>query len=129
MTSSSIAAITLLADRPDLAVRWAELHWREWGDEPGREELSWWVDDAAQTVRRTCVPVAFLALGHDGEDGEDGEVLGGVGPHQFDLVERRDRSPWVVGTIVRADRRGQGVGQALMAHLEAWAVAAGIERV
>jgi len=73
MTSSSIAAITLLADRPDLAVRWAELHWWEWGDEPGREELSWWVDDAAQAVRRTCVPVAFLALRHDGEDGEDGD--------------------------------------------------------
>lgn len=121
--TSSISAITLLADRPDLAAKWAELHWREWGNEAGREELSWWVDDASQAVRRTNVPVALIALGHDDE------VLGGVGLHQFDLEERRDRSPWVVGMIVRADRRGEGIGQALMAHLEAWAVNAAIEQV
>jgi GNAT superfamily N-acetyltransferase len=121
--TSCISAISLLADRPDLAAKWAELHWREWGNEPGREELSWWVDDASKAVQRTHVPVAFVALGrHD-------EVLGGVGLHQFDLDELRDRSPWVVGTIVRADRRGEGIGQALMAHLEAWAVNAGIEQV
>lgn len=120
---SSIATITLLADRPELAAAWAELHWRAWGDEPGREDLSWWVDDAAQAAQRTRVPVAFLALG------DRDEVLGGVGLHQFDIEERRDRSPWIVGTIVRADQRGAGIGQALMARLEAWAVSAGIEQV
>jgi N-acetylglutamate synthase-like GNAT family acetyltransferase len=118
-----VFAITLLADRPDLAARWAELHWREWGDEPGREALSWWVADATKAVQRTRVPVAFLALGrHD-------EVLGGVGLHQFDLEERRDQSPWIVGMIVRADLRGEGIGQALMAYLEAWALGASIEQV
>jgi N-acetylglutamate synthase-like GNAT family acetyltransferase len=121
--TSPIAAITLLADRPDLAAGWAELHWREWGREPGREELAWWVADAVRAVGRTSVPVAFLALGHDGE------VVGGVGLHQFDPEEQRDLSPWVVGTIVRTDRRGVGIGQALMAHLGAWAVSAGIEQV
>lgn len=120
---SPISAITLLADRPDLAVGWAELHWREWGKEPGREALSWWVDDAAKAVQRTHVPVAFIAVGrHD-------EVLGGVGLHQFDLIERRDRSPWVVGVIVRTEWRGQGVGQALMARMEAWAISVGIARL
>ena len=39
MTTSSFVTI-LLADRPDLAAKWPELHWREWGDEPGREQLS-----------------------------------------------------------------------------------------
>ncbi|WIG60430.1 MAG: hypothetical protein OJF49_003178 [Ktedonobacterales bacterium] len=120
---SSISSITLLADMPGLAAAWAELHWREWGDEPGREALSWWVEDAAQAVERTRVPVAFLALG----DRE--EVLGGVGLHEFDLEERRDRSPWIVGTIVRADQRGEGIGQALMAALEGWAINVGIAQV
>jgi GNAT superfamily N-acetyltransferase len=120
---SSISAFTLLADRPDLATQWAELHWREWGAAPGREELSWWVGDAAKAVQRTQVPIAWLALGpHD-------QVLGGVGLHEFDLEERRDRSPWVVGMIVRADLRGEGIGQALMAQLEAWASAAAIEQI
>jgi N-acetylglutamate synthase-like GNAT family acetyltransferase len=122
MTASAFA-ITLLADRPELAVGWAELHWREWGDEPGREELSWWVDAASQAIQRTSVPAAFIALG------PAGEVLGGVGLSQFDLEERRDRSPWIVGMIVRADLRDQGIGQALMARLGAWAITVGIEQV
>jgi hypothetical protein len=97
-----ISTITLLADQPDLAARWAQLHWIEWGNEPGREELTWWIDAAARAMQRTTVPVAFIALGGQGE------VLGGVGLNQFDVEERRDRSPWVVGTIIRADRRGEG---------------------
>ncbi len=119
----STVGITMLADRPDLAAGWAELHWREWGNEPGREELSWWIEDASRAVQRTSVPVAFIAIG------DDGEVLGGVGLHQFDLEERRDQSPWIVGMIVRADRRGDGIGQALMRRLESWAVAVGIEQL
>lgn len=122
MTASSFTTL-LLADRPDLAGKLAELHWREWGDEPGREQLSWWVANAAQAVRRTRVPLAVIALG------PDDEVLGGIGLHQFDLEARQDRSPWVVGTIVRPDRRGQGIGHALMASLEAWAAGIGIDQV
>ncbi|MEO7000343.1 MAG: GNAT family N-acetyltransferase [Ktedonobacterales bacterium] len=124
--TAPIATITLLADRPDLAAGWAELHWREWGiggNQPGREELSWGVNDAAQAMQRTTVPVAFLGLG------PDDAVLGGVGLHQFDLAERRDRSPWIVGVAVRSDRRGEGIGQALLAALEAWAVSVGIKRL
>jgi GNAT superfamily N-acetyltransferase len=121
--TASIAAITLLADRPELAAGWAELHWREWSSEPGRTQLSWWVEDAAQAVQRTRVPLAFIA------QGDGGEVLGGVGLHQFDLAERHDRSPWIVGMIVRADRRCEGIGQALLAHLESWAVTCGIAQV
>lgn len=117
------SSIILLADRPELATDWAELHWREWGKAPGREELSWWVDDAHKALNRTHIPAAFLAL-----DQYD-NVLGGVGLHEFDLEERQDRSPWVVGMITRVDLRGQGIGQALMAALEAWAFGAGIEQL
>jgi GNAT superfamily N-acetyltransferase len=121
MTASNFK-IVLLADRPDLAGKWAELHWREWGNEPGREELSWWVADAAKAVERTQVPAAVVAVG------PDDEVLGGIGMHQFDPEERPDRSPWVVGVIVRPDRRGQGIGHAMMASMEAWAAGIGIEQ-
>jgi GNAT superfamily N-acetyltransferase len=40
-----------------------------------------------------------------------------------------DRGPWVVGTIVHPDRRGQGVGTALMAALRGWAAGAGFDRL
>jgi GNAT superfamily N-acetyltransferase len=120
MTASSFT-ILLLADRPELASKWAELHWREWGDEPGREQLSWWVDVDSQAVQRTRAPLAVIAVG------PDDEVLGGVGLAEFDLEARQDRSPWVVGTIVRPHRRNQGIGHALMASLEAWAASIGID--
>src|SRR5579884_2958977 len=117
---SLLSRIILLADRPDLAAAWAELHWREWGTEPGREELSWWIADARRALHRERVPVAFLTLG------ADDTVLGGVSLHPFDLEERRDRSPWIVGMIVRPELRGQGIGHALIAALETWAKQAGI---
>lgn len=121
--SATIANVILLADRPDLAAKWAELQWRAWGDEPGREELSWWVDSAERCSGRTGLPVAFIAV----DDRDD--VLGGMGVQRFDLAARRDRSPWVVGVIVRPDRRNAGVGQALMAHVCAWAFEAGIPQL
>src|SRR5215470_7863991 len=52
-----------------------------------------------------AAPAAFIALD------AGGEVLGGVSLHQFDLAERRDLSPWLVGTILRAERRDKGIGQ------------------
>jgi hypothetical protein len=33
-------------------------------------------------------------------------ALGAVGLGLFDIEERRDRSPWLLGMIVRPDRRG-----------------------
>jgi GNAT superfamily N-acetyltransferase len=51
---------------------------------------------------------------------QDG-ALGAVGLGQFDIEERRDRSPWVLGLIVRPDRRAAGIGPLLLAHLEMWA--------
>jgi GNAT superfamily N-acetyltransferase len=61
--------------------------------------------------------------------GPDDDVLGGVGLAQFDLAERLDRSPWIVGTIVHPDRRGEGIGHALLARLEAWAAGMGIDHI
>jgi GNAT superfamily N-acetyltransferase len=49
-------------------------------------------------------------------------VLGGVGLAPFD-------PPEIVGTIVRPDRRGQGIGQRLLAELARWAAAAGHPRL
>jgi GNAT superfamily N-acetyltransferase len=57
-----------------------------------------------------------------------GEAVGGVTLKRAELTEeqRRGRTPWVGGMIVRSDRRGSGIGTMLMAHLEAWARAADI---
>jgi GNAT superfamily N-acetyltransferase len=47
--------------------------------------------------------------------------MGAVGLGEFDIEERRDRSPWVLGMIVVPQMRGLGIGGRLMGALEAWA--------
>jgi GNAT superfamily N-acetyltransferase len=54
-------------------------------------------------------------------------ALGAVGLGRFDIGERRDRSPWLLGLIVRRDRRGSGIGRLLFARLERWAYSQGYE--
>jgi GNAT superfamily N-acetyltransferase len=108
--------VSLLADRPACIPVVADLRWREWGHNPEPVEYAFWLDVTTKESGRTELPVTFVC-----ED-RSGDVLGAVGLDHYDLDERRDTSPWVTGTIVRADRRGLGAGSLLMNHLEAWAV-------
>ncbi len=48
---------------------------------------------------------------------------------EFDIEERRDRSPWVLGLIVGPDHRGTGIGRALTEHLTQWSTENGIPDV
>ena len=105
--------IHLLADHAHLIPAIGEMCWREWGHAPAPEDLTWWVETAAREAGRDRLPLTWVAI-----DGSGG-ALGRVGLGEFDIEERRDRSPWVLGTIVRPDRRGAGIGGLLMAHLEA----------
>src|SRR3954447_12035273 len=107
--------VSLLADSLTSAEAVAQMRWREWGHPPEPEALDWWRDITVREAGREELPVTFVA--HDAS----GEVVGAVGLDTYDLDERRATSPWVTGMIVRKDRRGQGVGQTLMHHLEHWA--------
>ena len=42
------------------------------------------------------LPVTWVAVG------VGGEAAGAVGLGEFDIAERRDRSPWVLGMVVRS---------------------------
>ena len=70
---SGAAPVHLLADRPQLIGAVGEMRWREWGDEPGREELSWWVDITARESGKQGLPVTWVAVD------EAGEAAGAVG--------------------------------------------------
>jgi GNAT superfamily N-acetyltransferase len=118
--------VALLAARPELMIPLARIRWSEWGDHPGREDLRWWVDTTRGEMGETGssgLPVTFVAVD------PAGEVLGGVGLIPVEHPELADRGPWVVGTIVRADHRGHGVGAALLSGLSRWAALAGIDRL
>jgi len=115
-------AVSFLADQPRLIGGVASLRWREWGHAPEPEDLDWWVEATTQESGRNEPPVTFVA--HDGR-----EALGAVGLGIFDIEERRDRSPWVLGLIVDPKHRAMGVGSALMERLVQWAGSNGIAEV
>jgi GNAT superfamily N-acetyltransferase len=120
---SGALSVHLLADRLHLAGAVGDMRWREWGDEPGRRELSWWVDVTAREAGREGLPVTWVAVD------EAGEAAGAVGLGEFDIAGRRDRSPWVLGLVVRRASRGQGAGRLLLSALEQFAAGQGYPRV
>ena len=110
-----LPTVTLLADSLTSAQAVADMRYQEWGRPPESEDPAWWLETTLREAGTEELPVTFVA-----KDALE-EVLGAVGLDEYDLDERRDTSPWVTGMIVRRDRRGVGVGRALMMRLEQWA--------
>lgn len=119
----SFIAVELLADRPDLIAELGTLRWHEWSRHPGREDPQWWIDTTRRETGRALPPVTFVAID------ETGSVAGGVGLVPVEHPELADRGPWVVGAVVRPDRRGLGVGGTLVTGLKLWAARTGIEQL
>jgi GNAT superfamily N-acetyltransferase len=114
-TDSSGVQIQLLADHPHLIPQVGEIRWKEWGHAPEPEQLEWWVDVTGREAGRETLPITWVAINHDSL------AVGAVGMGKFDIEERRDRSPWVLGMIVVPQYRGTGIGRKLMQALELWA--------
>jgi GNAT superfamily N-acetyltransferase len=121
--STSVVSIELLADHPHLVPAVGQIRWREWGHPPEPESLDWWIDVTAREAGRTDLPVSWVAIDIPGK------TVGAVGLGEFDIEERHDRSPWVLGMIVVAERRGLGIGGQLMEALESWARQRGYSQV
>ena len=107
-------AVELLADRSDLVEAVTDLRWREWGHAPEPTDRTWWRAATIRESGRSELPITWVASDSSG-------ALGAVGLGQFDIDERHDRSPWLLGMIVRPDRRGSGLGRLLLNSLESWA--------
>jgi GNAT superfamily N-acetyltransferase len=116
-------SIALLAEHPHLIEPVGEMRWKEWGRPPEPVERSWWVDVTRKESGREALPVTFVAV-----DGS-GEAVGAIALGEFDIDERRDTSPWLMGVIVRSDVRGLGVGRTMLTHLEGWAKSRGVEQI
>lgn len=115
--------IGLLAERPELIPVIGEIRWREWGYEPEPIDLASWVEITRAETGVDRLPVTWVATDRNGE------AIGAVALGEFEIEERRDVSPWVMGMIVRADLRGRGIGRLLLGRLSAWAVTAGYTRL
>ena len=122
MSDTSLITIHLLADNPQLVPAVGEMRWKEWGHLPEPESLDWWVGVTAREAGREGLPITWVAID------EHDQAVGAVGLGQFDIEERHDRSPWVLGTIVSVQHRGLGIGGKLMRALESWAYQHGYSR-
>jgi len=112
-------SVHLLASVPHLVGAVAQIRWTQWGHAPEPEDLSWWVEVTRREAGCEGLPVTFVAVD------TLGEAVGAVGLDEFDIDERRDRSPWVLGMVVRSDRRGAGLGRLLLSRLEQYAAEQG----
>lgn len=122
-TQNNSVRVELLADNAHLITAVGELRWREWGRPPEPTDCNWWVEVTAHEAGRDRLPVTWIAIN------AGGAAVGAVGLGKFDIEERHDRSPWVLGMVVRPDFRGQRVGRLLLSHLEEWANGNGYEQV
>jgi chloramphenicol 3-O phosphotransferase len=107
--------IRLLADLPHLVEAAGLLRHREWGRPPEPAEPRFWIEVTGREAGRDELPITWVAVD------DRGEVIGVVGLGEYDLEEIRDRTPWVMGMVVRRDRRGAGVGRRLLDTLSATA--------
>jgi GNAT superfamily N-acetyltransferase len=123
MFTTPVVSVELLADPPHLVPAIGEIRWREWGHPPEPDSLDWWVDVTSREAGRDDLPVTWVAIDHLGQ------AVGAVGLGEFDIEEQRDRSPWVLGMIIAAQRRGLGIGSQLIGTLEAWAHHRGYSQV
>jgi len=88
MSNRFAVSVELLADHPHLIPAVGQIRWREWGHAPEPESLDWWVDVTGREAGHVGLPVTWVAMD------ESGKAVGAVGLGEYDIEERRDRSPW-----------------------------------
>jgi GNAT superfamily N-acetyltransferase len=62
-------------------------------------------------------------------ENEDGVLLGLVTVHLFQSMHASEPTAWLTTLVVEEEARGQGVGSALVAHAEEWAIRHGAVRI
>lgn len=121
--SHGTVTVHLLADRPHLIEPVGDLRWREWGHPPEPTDRFWWIEVTRQEAGRDWLPVTWVAVDRHGA------VAAAVGLGEFDIEERRDCPPWIVGMIVCDVLRERGIGRRLLTCLEEFAAASGYRHV
>ena len=90
------------------------MRWREWGY--GEDTPERWTEITARESGRDHLPVTLVAM--DASGGATGAVALGEADDALTERERSDRSPWLLGLVVRPDCRQQHVGRRLVSALE-----------
>ena len=96
--------ICYLHDCPEYIQAAIELVHGEFGNEKNYEAF-------AELLRRSMtpgeLPLCVAAI-------DRGELVGAAGILRADLISRQDLYPWLGNLVVRPDRRGEGIGLAML---------------
>ena len=87
---------------------------KEWGED--------WASYAHKAIQRDTVPTIFVAL-------INGQPVGCSMLIEYDMMTRKDLSPWMGGVYVTPEYRQQGIGSALVLHAMEVAAQIGIKRL
>jgi GNAT superfamily N-acetyltransferase len=114
--------IDFLADHPDFIPILAAWHHQEWGYlHPGDS-----VEKRMARLRGECghteIPTTVIAF-------TGPTLLGSAMLVAHDMDTRLELSPWLGGVFVAPDRRGEGIGTALVHRIVAEASALGVSRL
>ena len=114
--------IVSLADRSDLFPVVGRWHCEEWGAGAPNVSLDEWTDSLRAKSGREGIPITWIGL-------VDGEPVGSVALIEHDMPNHRELTPWLSSVFVVPDRRGNGIGAALVTHAEEAARGLGIRRI
>ena len=114
-----------LADHPGLFQQVGLLRWKEWAY--GAQDPAPFIEITAREAGRSGqLPMTLVAID------VAGGAVGAVGLDRVDdelsAAERAGRTPWIVGMVVRAENRKQGVGRQLLESLQDVAASLGHPR-
>jgi len=124
MTDPSAAGaawtIVPLAERPDLVPALARHLHAFWHETYPEKTVAWRIAALTRRCNRDRVPFALVAVD------AAGDAVGTVSVFDDDLPDRPDLNPWLGTVFVRPDRRGRGLGAALVRAGEAQAARLGV---
>jgi len=110
--SSIQIKICYLAEAPEAVPKLVKLFLEEWGSHYGPEGPGIAESDIWDCCQINGMPLALLAID------ENGEVVG-TGALKSEFVgSESGQGPWVVALVVKKNKRGSGIGTALISALE-----------
>jgi len=125
MAASCDLRVESLADHSELLEQVGLLRWKEWAY--GAQDPAPFIEVTAKEAGRSGqLPMTLVAID------VVGDAVGAVGLDRVDnelsAAERAGRTPWIVGMVVRAENRKQGVGCQLLKSMQDVAASLGHPR-
>ena len=100
-------AVVALAERPELIPAVAEALRREWTDWYGREDFTDTLFEFSRRARTDGVPMTLVAV-------DGARLVGAASLVEASIATHAHLSDWIGGLWTAPDRRGEGVGAALV---------------